>query len=81
MTLLTAPKLQPHRHCVFEDIVCNSSWDLIRDVQNRFFYIGSVLKKTDLVRNEFGSDIIVVYYSCTGRYYSDDFDVTQNNDK
>ena len=60
MTLLTAPKLQPHRHCVFEDIVCNSSWDLIRDVQNRFFYIGSVLKK-----NWFGSEWVRFgYYSC-----------------
>jgi len=46
-----------------------------------FFISVQFKKKTDLVRNEFGSDIIVVYYSCTGRYYSDDFDVTQNNDK
>jgi len=55
-----------------------------RDVQNRLFYFGSVSvqfleKNSVLVRNEFGSvqkmqfvsDIIVIYYSCNTKYYSD----------
>jgi len=50
---------------------------------NRLFYFGSVSvgfsEKLDSVRNEFGlvkktqfgSDIVVIYYSCNSKYYSD----------
>jgi len=51
------------------------------DARNRFFYFDSVFEKK-LVRFKmsfvrfglkmrFGSDIIVIYYSCSGKCYSD----------
>ena len=66
-----------------------------RDVQNRFFkFWFGFWKKSDSVQNDFclvrfnkmwfGSDIIVIYYSCNSEYYSDrgwhDFDVTDIHD-
>jgi len=54
----------------------------IRDVQYRFLTSVRFLKNSEWVW--FGSDIIVIYYSCNSKYYSNsgwhDFDVTQNND-
>ena len=83
----------------FAFVMCEHNSADTRDVRNNFFisvrfrfgfleknfgfgseWVGSVrFKKT-----RFGSNIIVIYYSCKSKYYSNsgwhDFDVTHNND-
>jgi len=73
---------------ILKVIVCqlDGCLTMARDVQNRFFNLGSVSVRF-FFKLGFGSDIIVTYYSCNSKYYSvsgwhdlNVTDVIHNND-